>query len=532
MQKLLIPVALLASLGHYSYGQTTPADPKPAEFYRPQYHFTAPKNWINDPNGLIYSNGEYHLFYQHNPFANVWGHMSWGHAVSKDLLHWQYLPVAIPEFTHPDGRTKTAIFSGSAVVDKGNQSGLCPAGSNECMVAIYTSNVTEGEKHLDQHQSLAFSTDKGRTWTQYAKNPVLDLETKEFRDPNVFWYAPQQKWVMATVKATEHRAAFYESKNLKDWKLLSHFGPAADTSRVWECPALLPVPVLSESGQPEPGNSRWVLFISAGHPQKGYLGMQYFVGNFDGTTFTVDKDNPKPVAPAVGNVVDWGKDYYAAIPFSGLPAQHRKPVMIGWLNDWEYANKLPTSPFKGAMSMPREVALKRTPEGLIVVQTPIDGVTKLRGVKTERQRVKLTNQSLLLANSPNNVYELEARIRPGTAKSVGIRLAKNGSEETVIRYGNGRLELDRRQSGDVAFSDRFPSVEQAPLSQRNGVINLRIFVDKSVIEVFANDGERVITDFIFPNKDTGAIEFFAEGGSAEFEKITVWPLKSVRQVAE
>ena len=272
------------------------------------------------------------------------------------------------------------------------------------MVDIYTSNVTEGDKHLAQHQSLAYSSDKGRTWTQYAKNPVLDLNSKEFRDPNVFWYAPQKKWVMATVKATEHRAAFYESKNLKDWKLLSHFGPEADTSRVWECPALLPVPILNEAGRLSEGQitgdlSKWLLFFSGGHAQKGYLGMQYFVGIFVVTTFSVDKDNPKPLATTVVNIVDWGKDYYAAIPFNDLPAQPRsdrsadvgprKPVMMGWLNDWEYANKLPTSPFKGAMSVPREIALSRTATGLRLVQTPIS-LQALRGNPTTQTNVPVT----------------------------------------------------------------------------------------------------------------------------------------------
>lgn len=538
MQKLLLPLSLLVSLSQLTFGQT-----KPAEFYRPQYHFSAPKGWINDPNGMIYANGQYHLFYQHNPFANVWGHMSWGHAVSTDMLHWQNLPLAIPEFTHPDGAGRgtagTAIFSGSTVTDKGNQSGLCSASTKDCMVAIYTGNVSEGETQTAQYQNLAYSSDKGVTWTQYAKNPVLDLKTKEFRDPNVFWYEPQKKWVMTVIKPTDHQAAFYESKNLKDWKLLSLFGPHGDTTKVWECPSLVSVPIINGSGQAVGGESRWVLFVSSGHPQKGYLGMQYFVGNFDGTTFTLDKENPQPISHAgsnrfAGAVVDWGKDYYAAIPFNDRPGTQKKPVMLGWLNDWEYANKLPTMPFKGAMSLPRQIALKRTAAGLVLVQQPISDVTKLRGTKLEKQGVKLTNQTLTLEKSIVNVYELEAEIRPGTAQSVGIRLAKNrsdrpGKEETLIRYVNGKLELDRRQSGDVAFSDRFPSVEYAPLTSQNGVIKLRIFVDKSVVEVYANDGERVITDLIFPNESAGSIELFAEGGTAEFRKVTVWPMKSARQ---
>jgi len=498
-----------------------------AEFYRPQYHFSAPKGWINDPNGLVYYDGEYHLFYQHNPFANIWGHMSWGHAVSKDLLRWNDLPVAIPEFTNADSVSKTAIFSGSAIIDKGNKSGLCPDGSTDCLVAVYTGNVTKGETQTAQYQNLAYSADKGRTWTQYTKNPIIDIRSKEFRDPNVFWYEPQQKWVMATVKATEHRMALYESKNLKDWQLLSHFGPVGDTTKVWECPALMPVPIEGEAGK-----TKWVLFISSGHVQKDYVGMQYFVGDFDGKTFKLDPANPKPITPDyAGSVVDWGKDYYAAIPFNNLPSTQKSPIMIGWINNWAYANKIPTTPFKGSMSLPRQISLRRTAAGLELVQLPLATVTSLRGEKSEKSNLKLTNESQTLEKSIDNVYELEIEIKPGTAKNVGIRFAKNGSdgpdgEETVLRYTNGHLELDRRKSGKVNFSDKFVSVEKAPLAPKNGLIKLRIFVDRSIVTVFANDGERVMTDAIFPNKAEGAIELFAEGGTAEFMNTTLWKMKS------
>ncbi len=516
MHKYLLTL-LLASITLFATSQTPPD-------YRPRFHVSAPKNWINDPNGLIYHNGLYHLFYQHNPFANVWGHMSWGHTTSSDLLHWSHQPLAIPEFTHTDDHTKTAIFSGSVVIDKANQNGLCPTGSANCMVAVYTGNVTDGDTQLAQHQSLAVSADNGQTWTQYAKNPVLDLKSKEFRDPNVFWYAPQQKWVMATVKATEHRVAFFESKNLTEWTLLSHFGPAADTSRVWECPSLVAVPVLNSEGQPDPTNTRWVLFISAGHPQSGYLGMQYFVGDFDGKVFSLTTDNPRPMTAYPGLVVDWGKDYYAAIPVNDRPRSQPAPVMIGWLNDWTYANQLPTAPFKGAMSLPRQIALKPRAGSLQLVQQPIDGMTTLRQTKTEHKAVRLTSGSLTIAQPSTNSYELLVTIRPGTAKTVGIRLAKHGNEETVIRYTNGRIELDRRKSGQSGFSNRFASVESAPISPEQGLIRLRIFVDQSVVEVFANDGERVLTDLIFPTKPGGTIALFADGGSATFEPTTLWSL--------
>ena len=544
-RKLVLPILLAClGLGPLACNQSTKSESTAQTEttgdsidYRPQYHFSAPKGWINDPNGPIYADGQYHLFYQHNPFGNVWGHMSWGHAVSKDLLHWDDLPVAIPEFKSPDGSLQTGIFSGSSVLDKGNKSGLCPDGTGDCLVAVYTGNVMKGDSQTNQYQNLAYSADKGKTWTQYAKNPVVDIGSKEFRDPNVFWYAPQQKWVMATVKATEHRVALYESKDLKNWQFLSHFGPIGDTSKVWECPSLVPVSIENESGQPAGSGRKWVLFISSGHPQKDYVGMQYFVGDFDGKRFTLDPANPKPITTAgsyAGSVVDWGKDYYAAIPFNDLPATQKNPIMIGWINNWAYANKIPTATFRGAMSLPRQITLRRTPAGLVLVQNPLADVASLRGTKTEQQNIKLSSQSQTLEKSLDNVYELEVDITPGTAKTVGLRIAKNGDEETVIRYVNGKLELDRRKSGNVAFSDQFPSIETAPLQPENGVIKLRIFVDRAIVTVFANNGERVITDYIFPTTAAGSIELFAEGGTAEFKNVTLWKMKSAqtREVAK
>ncbi|MEZ0607630.1 glycoside hydrolase family 32 protein [Fibrella sp. WM1] len=519
MQKVLITL-----LGLFVGGQAVLAQSASPD-YRPHYHFTPPQNWINDPNGLVYYDGEYHLFYQHNPFGNEWGHMSWGHAVSPDLLRWEHLPVAIPEFTNPDTKAQTAIFSGSSVIDKGNKSGLCPTGTKDCMIAVYTGNVTKGDQQLAQYQNLAYSADKGRTWTQYAKNPIVDIGSKEFRDPNVFWYAPQQKWVMATVKATEHRVALYESKDLKNWEFMSHFGNVGDTSKVWECPALMPVPIQNEKGK-----SRWVLFISAGHPQADYVGMQYFVGTFNGKEFKLDPANPRPIAPSVMNVVDWGKDYYAAIQYNNLPTEQPGPVMVGWLNNWAYANHLPTTPFKGAMSLPRRIALKRTRTGLQLIQQPIEGVTRLRGDRWIQKILRLTNQSQPLDQNTTNAYELELEIVPGAAKTVGLKLAKGPKSETILQYTDGLLQLDRRRSGNVSFDKRFASIEEAPVALQNGVLKLRIFVDKSIIEVFANNGERVITDQIFPNPATGdtpsgGIELFVDGGSAVFKNITRWTYK-------
>ena len=222
-----------------------------AENHRPQFHFSPVKNWINDPNGLVYYEGEYHMFYQFNPYGNTWGHMSWGHTVSKDLVHWEHLPVALEEYQDPATGDSTMIFSGTVVVDRNNSSGLCDG--KDCLVAIYTSNVHKDNQGITQHQSLAYSNDQGRTWERYEKNPILDIHRKDFRDPKVFWYEPKQHWVMALVIPDQYKVRLYTSKNLIDWSQLSEFGGMGDTARIWECPDLYELPIDNESGKTKMG---------------------------------------------------------------------------------------------------------------------------------------------------------------------------------------------------------------------------------------------------------------------------------------
>ena len=505
MQKLLTTVALLLALGSYSLGQTDQPDQ-----YRPRFHFTPPQHWINDPNGLVYADGEYHLYYQHNPFGNEWGHMSWGHAVSKDLLTWTHLPVALAEFKTPGDTTQTMIFSGSAVVDRANTSGFFGTGKTDGMVALYTSHVHANGKGVAQHQSVAYSNDKGRTWKQFAKNPVLDLGMRDFRDPNVFWYAPQNKWVMAVVKPREYTVQLYESPNLKSWTLMSEFGKTGDQSKIWECPALVEVPVDGSN------QKKWVMLVSSGHRQKDYLAMQYFVGDFKGKTFTAQKQNEVLY-------VDEGKDFYAGIPFNNLPQSRTKPVMIGWINDWAYAGKLPTEPFKGSMSVPRELSLRPTPDGYRLVQNPIS-LAKLRGKKTTLTNAAVT-RTMPLAFAGEH-YELEAAITIGSAKKVGVRLLKSVGEESVLTYdaATQTLSFDRMKSGNVTFSDRFPSIESVNVPLQNGLLKLHLLVDGSVVEIFANDGQQVMTELVFPMKHEGRIELFSEGGTATVNTLNVWEM--------
>src|SRR3954453_15575613 len=352
---LLITFAFVGAAGHDSASSIYD------EPYRPQYHFSPRQNWTNDPNGLVYFEGEYHLFFQYNPFGDRWGHMSWGHTVTRDLVHWQVLPVALTE------ENGVMIFTGSTVVDRGNSSGFCNGGK-PCLVAIYTGHTPKSERRPAlQTQNLAFSNDHGRTWTKYSGNPVLNLNMSDFRDPDVFWSESGKRWIMAVSLPDDHQVRFYGSTNLKKWERLSEFGPAGATSGQWECPNLFELPVDGDARK-----SRWVLKVglNPGGLQGG-SGEQYFVGHFDGVRFV--NENP----PSLSLPSDYGKDCYCALTFNGLP-KSQKPVIVGWMNNWQYADKLPTNPWRGQMTTPREVALKTFPGGVRLVQEPIRALADLR----------------------------------------------------------------------------------------------------------------------------------------------------------
>jgi fructan beta-fructosidase len=329
--------------------------PSEGDPYRPQYHFSAPRNWLNDPNGLVYFQGEYHLFYQHNPFENRWGNLSWGHAVASDPINWQNLPVAIA--AEPD----LLAFSGSVVVDAANTSGLGQGGPP--LVALYT-----GFRISDRSQAqyLAYSNDRGRTWTRFGNEPVLRIDSLDFRDPKIFWHAPTGRWIMAVALAVERKVQFYASSNLKFWTFLSEFGPAGPESGPWEVPDLIELPL-------DGGQTRWVLNVSVieGGPAGG-SGMQYFVGDFDGTRFVAD-GSPR--------WTDYGKDFYAALSWSNLPSSQPRPIWLAWMNNWQYTANLPTEPWRGAMSAPRALSLVTIDGRARLVQQPVRELEGLRGAR-------------------------------------------------------------------------------------------------------------------------------------------------------
>ncbi|WGM21151.1 GH32 C-terminal domain-containing protein [Paenarthrobacter sp. OM7] len=826
-----------------------------SEDFRPAYHYTPAKNWMNDPNGMVFHKGVYHLFYQHNPSGNTWGNMSWGHATSKDLVHWQEQPLALFTDAQED------VFSGSIVVDKDNTTGFGTK-ENPALVAIYTSAYKEASPHRGlQAQSLAYSLDDGQTWTKYSGNPVLNRNSANFRDPKVFWYDNPSGggyWVMTVVESQDHKVLLYKSGNLKDWTALSEFGPANATGGQWECPDLFPLAVDGDKN-----NIKWVMVvnINPGGVAGGSAG-QYFVGNFDGTTFTSETTEPVAEVPAGtvmagfndgtyngwtinnepgnwkngpfgdapapgslpgqspvtgfggtglinsfndgdwplgsmqsptftvtddylnfligggkhprvsdkldntpppgelkfdgfevpngttladagwtgtgdltpnyqpatsggdfyigakrintfetgavpgddrqgtltspefpitkdfmsmlvgggnrtadsgqtlavqllvnGNVVrslagdnagllnwkgwdvsefagekaqlrvvdeatggwghmtldhvmltdtaavarsdeetvnlvvngqvvrtatgndsesldwaswdtrefvgqqahikvvdnnrfgwghiladeftasstaaksklesyhwlDYGRDYYAAVSFSNMPDNKR--VMLGWMNNWDYANTIPTNPWRSAMSLPREVQLTQTPDGPRLAQSVVKQVDKLATKPSYTDKkggaIKAGTTPLPSATS-GQVQRVDITFAPGTAKKSGITVLGDGNSSTAIGYDSitGKVFVDRTTSGNTAFHPTFASVEDAPVAlDQKGNVTLRVYLDRSSVEVFSGDGLRTITDQVFPNAGADRMTLFAEGGTAQLKSLTVTPME-------
>lgn len=473
------------------------------ERFRPAYHFTPELNWMNDPNGLVYFDGEYHLFYQCNPHGSEWGHMTWGHAVSPDLLHWKHLPLAIPE------EYGVMAFSGSAVVDHQNTSGF-GVGNQPPLVAIFTGHGLDR-----QTQDLAFSRDRGRTWTKYAGNPVIDIGEKDFRDPKVFWHAQTRRWVMVVALAVQKKIQFYGSADLKAWSLLSEFGPAGVHAKLnWECPDLFELPIINE-----PGQARWILEADMGNGSiAGGSGGEYFIGHFDGTTFTSESKESQ--------WVDYGRDFYAPVSWSNIPETDGRRLWIGWMNNWETCLN-PTDPWRSAMSTPREVTLRRINGRLRLCQTPVRELHQLRGQKETHRDTSLGENPLLLPVQSQS-YEILVEFQPGSATEVGLRVLKNGEQQTTIGYHSksASLFVDRTKSGIVDYHPAFPGKHSGPLQpDSRGNIRLRVLVDRCSVEVFGNDGETVITDLVFPDEDSRKLELYAIGGDATLVSFEAYNLK-------
>jgi fructan beta-fructosidase len=458
---------------------------------RPIFHFTTQKNWINDPNGLVFLNGEYHLFFQHNPLGDTPGNIGWGHAVSTDLITWTELPMALP---FANG---IMAFSGSVVVDKTNSSGF---GQN-ALIALFTAHHTT--KRLEA-QHLAFSTDLGRTWGLFEGNPVLDLGKADFRDPKVFWHEPTQRWVMLVVLPDEHKVLFYNSSDLKNWVFLSDFGPAGASNGIWEVPDMFCLPL--------EGRQHWVLKVDIGSGgQHGGSAGQYFTGQFNGTTFIADSLETK--------WLDDGKDFYAALSFANLES---RTVWLAWMNNWEYAALTPTSPWRGAMSIPRELSLKRTAQGIRLVQQPIPELGKLRTDCFQAQNFQINNEARALPLS-GTCLEIQAEFSLETASEFGFQIGA----DIQIGYDSSKEEIfiDRKNTGQTHFHANFSGRHHAKLLLPQGTLHLQIFQDHCSLEVFVQHGEIVLTDLIFLSEPP-SLKLYAKNGSVLLKNLAVWELKN------
>ena len=465
------------------------------EKFRPTYHFSPLYGWMNDPNGMVYKDGEYHLFYQYNPYGSKWGNMNWGHAISKDLVNWEHRPVAIA----PDAFG--TIFSGSAVIDHHNTAGF-GAGA---IVAIYTQN---GDRQV---QSIAYSTDNGRTFTKYENNPVLVSEARDFRDPKVFWYEGTKRWIM--VLAVGQEMQFFSSPNLKDWTFESSFGKGHGAhGNVWECPDLFELPVEGTN------EKKWVLLCSLGDGPFGDSATQYFVGSFNGKEFVNE-------SPSKTKWTDWGKDHYATVTWSNAPAG--RAIALAWMSNWQYANDVPTRQYRSANSVPRDLSLYTSEGETYVKVTPSPELLKLRdkGSKKRAFKVDRTYNLDKLLNDNSGTYEIEMTIKNKDADVIGFQLFNSKGEEVEMYYNLAEktFTMDRIKSGEVSFSKDFPAVTVAPVEGGNEM-KLRLFVDKSSIEAFGNDGRFAMTNLVFPSEPYNRISFYAKGGSCNVTSFTVYKL--------
>ena len=488
--------------------------------YRPLFHFTAPRGWINDPNGLLYFEGEYHLFYQHIPPEQGWGSGGrflphWGHAVSPDTLHWTHLPIAL----YPDHLG--AIYSGSAVVDHSDTSGFFAGKAG--LVAIFTHHNARAAPLGTEVQSIASSTDRGRTWTLFAQNPVIgNPGVRDFRDPKVLWHAPTRRWVMIVTYNTD-RVRFYISENLREWSLASEFGAGQGVhDGAWECPDLFELAV-----DDDPRHTRWVLHLSTYHgtPTSERTGMQYFVGDFDGTTF----HNTNPASTVL--TTDYGRDNYAAITWGDPPAADGRRLMIGWMSDWAYARMTPTAPWQGAMTLPRELRLRQCAEGIRLIQRPVAEMELLRG-----RHARWTAQPLSPAHSVwerdiGEALDIVAIFQLGSATECGIRAHSGEREHTTVGYdrGTATLFVDRTQSGPADVSPAFSGRHAAPLAQVGETISMRLFIDRTSVEVFGNDGDSVVTSLIFPEGPQITLEFYATGGEARLVSADIFQIDAAQE---
>ncbi|GAB3947744.1 glycoside hydrolase family 32 protein [Spirosoma harenae] len=487
MKKTLFLLAVLIAAVQYSFGQRS------TQTYRPQFHFTPKAHWMNDPNGMVYYKGTYHLFFQYYPGATKWGPMHWGHATSKDMVHWQEQSIAL----YPD--SLGWIFSGSAVVDVANTSGFGKDGQ-PALVAIFTHHNDKLEKQKStrfQYQSIAYSLDEGKTWTKYKGNPVVaNPGIVDFRDPKVRWYAPGKKWIMTL--ATKDRITFYSSPDLKKWSKESDFGSNLGAhGGVWECPDLFPLL--------HNGKQVWVLLVSInpGGPNGGSA-TQYFVGDFDGKQF-------KPYSTKT-KWMDYGTDNYAGVTFANTG---NRTILMGWMSNWQYAQEVPTVAWRSANTVPRELGLKDVNGDLFLTSTPIKELNDLEGKTVTVGPLDVKGEYNLTAKTGGKYDTFKLSLSAPATTNFSIVLSNDQGNEVVIGYDKGSNDyyIDRTKSGKTDFEKGFAKRITAPRLSIDKTISLTLLVDVASAELFTDKGLSVLTSIFFPEQKLTKLAIRSSSGT-------------------
>lgn len=500
------PIFITAFLISLVLIQSSYAQQPYREMHRPQIHFSPREKWVNDPNGMVYHNGIYHLFFQYYPDSTVWGPMHWGHATSKDLICWQQQPIAL----YPD--SLGYIFSGSAVADKNNTSGFGKKGSTP-LVAIFTHHDPKGEKegrNNFQNQSIAYSLDDGKTWTKYAGNPVLkNPGITDFRDPKVIWYEPQKKWIMAL--ATKDRITFYSSANLKNWTKESEFGKELGAhGGVWECPDLFSLD--------DNGKKVWILIVNLnpGGPNGGSA-TQYFMGDFNGNRF----------APIDSNTrwLDYGPDEYAGITWSNTG---NRKIFLGWMSNWMYANVVPTVTWRNAMTIPRELKLKRIGKEVYVASAPVAELSVIGSKPVVWQNVQVKNIFNVTKNIGNTSFPGRLDLSLEKPDDFTVILSNDAGEEVVIGYDKQQQQyfIDRTKSGKTGFQKDFAGRHIAPRIGKKSNLDLSLIIDVSSVELFADGGLTVMTEIFFPTEPFKHIRIQSPGNTT-IKKLAISRFKNI-----
>ena len=474
------------------------------ENFRPLYHHTPEYGWMNDPNGMFYHDGVWHLYYQWNPYGSKWQNMTWGHSTSRDLIHWTHEGTAI----EPDGLG--TIFSGSCALDPDNTVGY----GKDAVVALYTSAADM------QTQSLAGSTDGGITFQKYAGNPVLTLPT-EARDPNMFYNPDTKLWTIVLAHALEHEVLFFTSPDLKTWTKTCSFGKVAAQGGVWECPDLFPLEI--------DGKKKWVLLLNLnpGGPFGGSA-TQYFIGDYDGKTFTSDTlaDGTIPT-----KWMDFGKDHYATVSWSDAPDSRR--TAIGWMSNWQYAADVPTLQYRSANTCPRELSLFSDNGEIYLASVPSPELKKMRS-KASVANVSFSapakGRTFALPKANDGICEIEFDIDASKKKgNTEIILSNEKGENVKIIYNaaDNTISFDRKESGIVDFSIDFPAVTVAPTFTHDGRTSVHMLIDRSSIEMFAKDGRYAMTNLVFPNQPYSSMKISSTAG-AKISNLNIYPLNPSR----